>query len=498
MNKNLLVVTLIIFIFSFQVNAQTHNCGVDQKDGALIKERMLQNRVQFAKDVSKFQQDKKAITYIPVSFHAVSNTSGVGAPSDKKIMDELCGLNTIYFDQDIQFFIYNQINYLINNNIDADATSFASAIQMYNAKVPGTLNVFLGRSINNQAASFYNPTGDYVFLLDLMLTPQAKTTAHEVGHFFTLPHTFNGWEGDDVEALYGGQAVPSTINGTPVERVVRTGGQANCSSAGDGFCDTEADYVSYRENCPYVLTAMDPLGVALDPDETNMMSYALDVCVTGFSAQQKTAMFIDISSRSWITNTPPSTIDLTLAPAITPISPVNSGQLGSILNPTVQLLWTAVTGAAWYRIKIVGPGVNLEEHVWNGNNFYNLSTTGMVDGGTYLWQVTPLNHLSTCATPSNFSIFTATTGATALASNATENMNIYPNPVNNYLNIDFGSSEQENWSYTVFDIAGRELGLSNESVSGKAKIDVSNLANGTYLIQIELGDQLLRRKFSKE
>ena len=92
MRKILIFITLIIFVF--QVNAQNHNCGVGIADGFLIKQRMLDNRAKFA---NANVQKKKAITYIPVSFHAVSNSSGVGAVSDKKIVDELCGLNTLYF-----------------------------------------------------------------------------------------------------------------------------------------------------------------------------------------------------------------------------------------------------------------------------------------------------------------------------------------------------------------------------------------------------------------
>ena len=82
---------------------------------------------------------------------------------------------------------------------------------MYGWTVAQTLNITIGRSQNNPTSSWYSGFGDYIFLLKQMMTPQAKTEAHEIGHFFTLPHTFYGWEGTDAEAEYANSNVPSTI-----------------------------------------------------------------------------------------------------------------------------------------------------------------------------------------------------------------------------------------------------------------------------------------------
>lgn len=52
-----------------------------------------------------------------------------------------------------------------------------------------------------------------------MSTTNLSTTAHEMGHCLGLYHTFQG--GD--------------------ENVARSGNCANCTTTGDGLCDTEAD-----------------------------------------------------------------------------------------------------------------------------------------------------------------------------------------------------------------------------------------------------------------
>lgn len=80
--------------------------------------------------------------------------------------------------------------------------------------------------------------------------------AHEMGHYFGLPHTF---EGSGTELVNG----------------------SNCKVAGDGVCDTPADpYVDGEdtknyvdENCVFINTRKDANGQYYDPDVSNIMSY---------------------------------------------------------------------------------------------------------------------------------------------------------------------------------------------------------------------------------
>ena len=87
-----------------------------------------------------------------------------GAATEKEIFAFLCGLNTLYADQNVQFFIHNQIHFRQSDAIDSDASSVASETTMSNWQIPGTINITIGRSINNQWASWYSYS-DYIFLL---------------------------------------------------------------------------------------------------------------------------------------------------------------------------------------------------------------------------------------------------------------------------------------------------------------------------------------------
>ena len=70
--------------------------------------------------------------------------------------------------------------------------------------------------------------------------PGNKTLPHEMGHWLDLRHTFFKWEG---------LSYPPNLSQHPKsewENVDRSGALANCLVKGDGFCDTDPDYVSGR------------------------------------------------------------------------------------------------------------------------------------------------------------------------------------------------------------------------------------------------------------
>lgn len=101
-----------------------------------------------------------------------------------------------------------------------------------------------------------------------------KTTPHEFGHYFGLPHTFN----QSAEVLSDGNP-----DFTKRERITRntteTEGRfpANCSSAGDYFCDTHADPYGQPDakepqNC-IINAGVDDNGNKYTPNMDNYMNY---------------------------------------------------------------------------------------------------------------------------------------------------------------------------------------------------------------------------------
>ena len=99
-----------------------------------------------------------------------------------------------------------------------------------------------------------------------------KTLIHEIGHFFTLLHTFQP---------------PSNCSGCPSEE--RADG-SNCSTTGDLICDTPADpadinFVDVR-TCAYYGNIKDKRGIIYHPIINNFMSYYDACCDYKFTGQQ--------------------------------------------------------------------------------------------------------------------------------------------------------------------------------------------------------------------
>ena len=109
--------------------------------------------------------------------------------------------------------------------------------------------------------------------------------AHEMGHYFGLPHTFLNPAAQYVHAYVQPENHPVLINGI----------WNSCLQTGDGYCDTPADLEVLCQN-PFpncgnipLCTTSDPLGLVYAPDPTLLMSYHFG-CQTRFSLQQQVTM----------------------------------------------------------------------------------------------------------------------------------------------------------------------------------------------------------------
>ena len=79
-------------------------------------------------------------------------------------------------------------------------------------------------------------------------------------------------------------------------------------------------------------------------------------------------------------------------------------------------------------------------------------------------------------------------------------VNIYPNPANNMINVNYEIKSNEKVSINVTNLAGQVVATKNNGsqVSGsyKSEMDLSSLANGLYLVQLKVGDRVHTEKIS--
>src|SRR5690606_2144035 len=119
---------------------------------------------------------------------------------------------------------------------------------------------------------------------------------------------------------------------------------------GDGFCDTEADYIAERwYNCNNYTAHTDQHGVTLTPDPTVYMSYSPDRCMTRFTPSQIAYMRNNLYTRRSNLLNPvnkPASDALALAqPEI--IYP------GDLLYANYhKVVWRSVPGAEYYHVRV--------------------------------------------------------------------------------------------------------------------------------------------------
>ncbi len=234
-------------------------------------------------------------------------------------MQMLSEINGFYSSTGIQFYLCGTTQIFSDNfvqlNIETEANALTAQAKLQNPNYDNVINVFLVTQIvlANQSIGGLNavPTNSSVGAIYSAQAGSigARTIAHEMGHYFTLPHTFNyGPLISDLQqpwlAQYVDNEVTFILNGVSYTKT--------CHDTGDGFCDTPADptqlnlgsYCGYTNNCDALIACTpfpnDPLGVPYNPDPSLLMGYSFG-CGNRFSEEQAEQMRnILLAHPSWM------------------------------------------------------------------------------------------------------------------------------------------------------------------------------------------------------
>lgn len=416
------------------------------------------------------------IVWVPMTVHVLGDDNGNGYFPPRTLFAAICQLNEDFATADMQFYLEDDFNYIDNSSWYDHETFGDGIIMMRTNNVANTVNCYI---VQNPAGTcgYYSGQGNAVAISKSCNSPNDHTWAHELGHFFSLPHTFVGWEGTDYEGTIPGG------NRRGVENVSRS----NCSTTADRFCDTPADYLSYRWTCNSQgksgVVQTDPQGAKFQSDGTLFMSYANDACMTRFSGEQMDAMNANLRTRrsELLVNPsplPPITENVSL------ISPTNGTELN--INDA-ELVWSEVENATQYYVRVSRlPTVSglfaFEGFVQDTS----LMLTGLDPGRTYYWRVQPINNYSYCTNVSSRSSFKAVT----MVSNEDHlgiDLQIAPNPVQQgtavWVN---GIQDGQSYTYQLTDLTGRTM---MNGTLDDPKLPLPNLRNGIYLLTISDGEK---------
>ncbi len=433
---------------------------------------------QFQASGARQPGDTRAIIYLPLQIHIVGTDNGTGYYRTEDLFNVICALNEQFRDANIYWYIKGNIHYI--NNSAFYAHDFQTGAQMMaQNNVPGRVNVYF---VSDPAGNcgYYSPYQDAVAIAKSCAGPGSTTLAHELGHYLSMPHTFAGWE-----------------QGTPPPADQERADGSNCQTAGDGFCDTPADYLAYRWNCPYSGPALiDPVGDTVHPDETLYMSYSSDHCQTRFSNQQISAMrqYImqvhqDLLGSNPLAFTALDTAQLAI-PAYSDTVPANK----------VHFAWKAVPGATSYHLissRFSTFAIPVADLIVQDTT---LTIGGFQEGLTYRWKVKPLMATNTCAAYSE--VWRFTTGAPTGISGPGEwpaILLVYPNPVTNSesLTVAWAVPEPLEGQISLYDATGRTvLRVPVHSVSGNGQLnlDIQEMPRGIYLLQLQTATGTANRK----
>jgi hypothetical protein len=477
---------------------QAQICGTTIEDQKLMQPYLINN----LQTIEHQSGAAETINYVPMHFHLVGDASGAGKQPERKILDLLCDMNDAYAPMNLRFYLkkhptYGLFDYTINNaGVYSDQTNTSL---MTNRRNTSAINVYVVNTPsngNNQPGTvlaYFNPQFDWI----VCRKSQAQggkngTLPHETGHFFSLMHTFFGYESNPFDPTDAGWPIAPLISpgGAPTE--FQNG--SNCSSAADMICDTPPDYnfgFTQGDCNTYTAGAEDPTGTPVVPMEKNFMSYFIG-CDYVFTAMQQAAVLADYATihRNYIHYSfTPAATDIT-TPAGMLVSPT-AGTIASTYDQ-VNFEWQAVTGATYYLLETdITPSFGsplLQEFIVTGTT--KLVTT-LQKNKTYYWRVRPFNEYVTCAANSETNILKTNDVSAVNNIQDVQAWQISPNPVAPgaplRMAITTGNSIQA--TISILNAEG-QLIFNQTNIQfpeGESAMDLptNNLNNGIYFVVLE-------------
>ena len=437
------------------------------------------------------------IKYVPLKIFAIGNNDGSGMVNNTRILNMLCELNNRFDSTNIRFYmieppqpVYNSVYYSINDQTVADQMMLGynrndvcnlyicdiSALGLCGyAYFPGT-----GPGPNSRAK------GGIVLSTGCV---EGTTLTHEMGHYLALPHPFDGTSGFPTSP--GSELVTRNPNDTTNGRR-----RANCGTAGDRFCDTEADFIGNRWGCPYRGSQRDFNGDAYRPDGTLYMSYSDDACQNRFSNQQISTMRYTLDNfranfTVWPAPTNPKKGPMASVAVFPPAGTVN------IPRNFARFRWTSTPNASQYLLQISSSTAFTNpvfETVVNDTT-YLYTGWRLTEGRTYFWRIRPFNPNDYCGIFSSYSDFVASRGYGIGTQEVGEDQtwNVYPNPSNKGgLTVEFTGMGSKN--VRVMDGFGklvREVSVR----AGQTELMMENFSSGVYFIEVIENGKVSRKKW---
>jgi hypothetical protein len=291
----ILLLVTILSLFN-ETSGQTQECGTESS----IDPHFNKLKFEIFKTLKLNSTAEKTIINIPIKAHIIRHTNGYGGLSTADLYETINILNTEFDSIGLNFFLCDSIHYWDFSPLyDLYGPTESYYVPIYNDH--NALNIYFFNSIISSSGI---TVGGYAYLpwsgiksnhyiaMSNFSTTNSTTIIHEVGHFFGLYHTHETTNGVEY------------VNGS------------NCAISGDLCCDTPADnYLNLSTVsvlCDYIGNATDSNGDSYTPDVTNIMSYSRSSCKNHLSAEQyNRILYYQVNERNYLSCPDESDISLT-------------------------------------------------------------------------------------------------------------------------------------------------------------------------------------------
>ena len=442
----------------------------------------------------------EATINIPVQFHLVGKNDGTGRIPTHRAYEIVCALNNFFAPVDMYFFMPNFPNLISNSNFYnlPDYSVGSQMMSLFNRE--NLVNIYICDLSNFSGAGFAicgyatlpgsgspsqaNKRGGMVIGMGQCSSPNGTTITHEMGHYMSLLHPFQGTN-----------SFPSSPSSELVTRTGLGSGTflANCGTAGDRLCDTESDYLQGGWNgCTMTHTQRDANTDLFRPESSLYMSYSGDNCQSKFSPGQIGLM------RSSSNNDRPYLQAIQMGP-LNILSSTTSNML-PVDNSTNEIggwtrfKWKGTPGATKYHVQIsertIFDADLIIDAIYTDTTFIYTGFK-MSLGKTYRWRVRPLNASHNCAPFSSQTLFSL--GSVKTVDLIAEGIKIFPTVVTNNQPISIQSETTKNLQLTLLSVEGKVVRNLN-SQNGSFEIQTADLTKGIYFIQLKNQEQVYTQK----